>query len=382
MTSQSRVSGMFAVVLLAGSLPALALSYPVTAVTNQFDDYHGTRVADPYRWLEDDHSPATEAWVKAQNQLSLGYLAALPARAPIKERLTRLWNYERYGVPFKQGGRYFIARNNGLQNQSVLYTMTTLTAEPVPLLDPNLLSTDGTVALAGYEVSDDGTLLAYGLSTAGSDWQDWKVRDVRTGLDLPDVIKWVKFSSASWTKDGRGFYYSRYDAPPAGVEFKAVNYFHKVYYHRLGTAQSADTLVYQRPDQKEWEFTAAVTEDGHYLVFHVSHGTDTRNRVFYQALTATNSPVVELLTDFDASYQFIDNDGSHFWFRTDLNAPRGKLIRVDLAHPERTGRKSCRNPPTGCKARRWSITSSSSRISRTRTPRCACSSWTAGRCAR
>ena len=339
MTSQSRVSGLFAVVLLAGSLPALALSYPVTAVTNQFDDYHGTRVADPYRWLEDDHSPATEAWVKAQNQLSLGYLAALPARAPIKERLTRLWNYERYGVPFKQGGRYFIARNNGLQNQSVLYTMTTLTAEPVPLLDPNLLSTDGTVALAGYEVSDDGTLLAYGLSTAGSDWQDWKVRDVRTGLDLPDVIKWVKFSSASWTKDGRGFYYSRYDAPPAGVEFKAVNYFHKVYYHRLGTAQSADTLVYQRPDQKEWEFTAAVTEDGHYLVFHVSHGTDTRNRIFYQALTATNSPVVELLTDFDASYQFIDNDGSHFWFRTDLNAPRGKLIRVDLAHPERANWK-------------------------------------------
>jgi prolyl oligopeptidase len=312
-----------------------ALVYPVTAKTNQVDDYHGTKVADPYRWLEDDNSEATKAWVEAQNKVTFDYLEQIPQRAAIKERLTQLWNYERFGVPFKEGGRYFITRNDGLQNQSVLYTMAALDAEPVVLLDPNALSTDGTVALAGYSISDDGNLMAYGLSRAGSDWEDWKVRDVRTGQDLPDEVHWVKFSSASWTKDNRGFFYSRYDEPGKGEVLKGANYFHKLYYHRLGTAQSEDALIYQRKDHKDWGFNGGVTDDGHYLIIHVSEGTDTRNRVFYRDLQTPDSPVVELLNDFDAAYGFIDNVGTVFYFRTDLTAPRGRVIAIDVTKPER-----------------------------------------------
>ncbi len=170
------------------------LAYPATAKTNQVDDYHGTKVADPYRWLEDDNSAATKAWVEAQNKVTFAFLEQIPQRTAIKERLTELWNYERFGVPFKEGGRYFLARNDGLQNQSVLYTMASLNAQPALLLDPNTLSADGTVALAAHTVSDDGNLMAYGLSKAGSDWEDWKVRDVQTGQDLPDEVHWVKFS--------------------------------------------------------------------------------------------------------------------------------------------------------------------------------------------
>src|SRR5579859_19994 len=299
------------------------LSYPVTAKTNTVDDYHGTKVADPYRWLEDDNSPATKAWVEAENKVTFGYLEKIPERAAIKQRITDIWNYERFGVPFKEGGRYFLTRNNGLQNQSVLYSMSAVDAEPVLLLDPNTLSADGTVALAGYGISHDGKLMAYGLARAGSDWQDWKVRDVETGRDLPDEIHWVKFSGASWSGDNRGFYYSRYDEPAPGQALTSVNYFHKLYFHRLGAPQSGDTLIYQRPDHKDWGFGGEVTDDGRYLIIHVSQGTDTRNRIFYRDLKNQDSPVVELLNDFDAAYQFIDNVGAVFYFRTDLDAPRG-----------------------------------------------------------
>ncbi len=312
-----------------------ALTYPVTARTNQVDDYHGTPVADPYRWLEDDNSAATKAWVESENKLTFSFLEKIPERATIKERLTQLWNYERFGVPFKEGGRYFLTRNDGLQNQSVLYTMTSLDAEPSLLLDPNKLSADGTVALAGSRVSHDGNLMAYGLAMAGSDWQDWKVRDVRTGKDLPDEVHWVKFSGASWSGDNKGFFYSRYDEPKKGEVLKGVNYFHKLYYHRLGTPQSEDKLIYERPDQKEWGFGGEVTDDGHYLIIHISQGTDTRNRVFYRDLQTPDSPVVELLNQFDAAYSFIGNVGTLFYFRTDLSAPRGRVIAIDAARPER-----------------------------------------------
>ena len=170
------------------------LVYPVTAKTNQVDDYHGTLVSDPYRWLEDDNSDATKAWVQAQNKVTFGYLEKIPERPAIKALLTKLWNYERFGVPTKVRGRYFLTRNNGLQNQAVLYTMTSLDADPALLLDPNTLSTNGTVSLSGYRISHDGNLVAYGLAHAGSDWEDWHVRDVRTGKDLPDEIHWIKFS--------------------------------------------------------------------------------------------------------------------------------------------------------------------------------------------
>jgi len=311
------------------------LHYPDTRKTDQVDDYHGTKVADPYRWLEDDHSAETATWVEAQNKVTFDYLDQIPERAAIKQRLTKLWNFERYGVPFKEGAHYFFTKNDGLQNQSVLYTLTSLDAEPRVLLDPNKLSTDGTVALSGLVVSDDGKRLAYGTSSGGSDWQEWKVRDVETGADLNDHVKWVKFSGASWTPDGKGFYYSRYDEPDKTNQLKGVNYFHKLYYHRLGTSQSEDALVYHRPDQKEWGFNGFVTEDGNYLGIHVRHGTDTRNRFFYQSLKPDDAKVVELLNDFDASYDFIGNVDSVFYFRTDLDAPRGRIIAIDVTKPER-----------------------------------------------
>ncbi len=273
--------------------------------------------------------------MEAQNKVTFDYLERIPERAAIKQRLTKLWNYERYGVPFKEGGRYFFTKNDGLQNQSVLYTMNALDATPTVLLDPNKLSADGTVALSGYAVSDDGRLMAYGISKAGSDWQEWKVRDVATAVDLPDEIKWVKFSGASWTMDGKGFFYSRYDEPAKTNELKGVNYFHKLYYHRLGSPQAEDELVYHRPDQKEWGFGGAVTDDGKYLIISVWKGTDTRNRVFYKELEKLDTPVIELLNDFDASYDFIDNVGRLFYFRTDLNAPRGRIVAIDITKPTR-----------------------------------------------
>ncbi|HKP11518.1 MAG TPA: S9 family peptidase, partial [Blastocatellia bacterium] len=197
--------------------------YPESKKTDQTDDYHGIRVADPYRWLEDLDSADTRAWVEAQNKVTFAYLNDIPARARIKQRLTKLWNYERYGLPQKQGSRYFYSKNNGLQNQSVLYTAASLDGPPQVLLDPNTLSTDGTVALSGIAVSDDGKLLAYGIAQAGSDWQEWRVRDVETAKDLPDAVRWVKFSGASWTKDGKGFFYSRYDEPKAGTQMTGAN---------------------------------------------------------------------------------------------------------------------------------------------------------------
>ena len=312
-----------------------AVNYPPTARTNQVDVYHGVSVADPYRWLEDDNSPETKAWVEAQNRVTFGYLETLPGRAALRARLEKLWNYERYGVPFKQGGRYFFTKNDGLQNQAVLYVTDALEAAPRVLLDPNKLSADGTVALSGYNISEDGNLMAYGLSVAGSDWQEWQVRDVRTGADLADKLKWVKFSGASWTKDGKGFFYSRYDEPKSGDTLKGANYFQKLFYHRVGTAQAEDVLVYERPDQKEWGFGGHVTDDGRYLVISVWQGTDHRNRVFYRDLQVPGAKVVELLNDFDAHYSLADNDGTTFWFSTDLAAPRGRVIAIDIAKPER-----------------------------------------------
>ncbi len=311
------------------------LIYPPTAKTNVVEDYHGVKVADPFRWLEDDNAADTKAWVEAQNKVTFGYLEKIPERAALKSRLTKLWNYERYGVPFKQGGHYFFTRNDGLQNQSVLYVADSLDATPRVLLDPNKLSTDGTVALGGYSISEDGNLIAYGTSASGSDWQEWHVRDIRTGADREDHLKWIKFSGASWLKDGSGFFYSRYDDPKPGEQLKGANYFQKLFFHKIGTPQSADRLVYERPDQKDWGFSGSVTEDGHYLIISIWRGTERKNRVFYQNLRAVNAPVVELLNDFDAEYEFIDNDGPVFWFKTNLEASRGRVIAVDITKPAR-----------------------------------------------
>lgn len=310
-----------------------ALDYPVTRTVDQSDDYHGVKVADPYRWLEDANSADTKQWVDAQNKLTQGYLAQIPGRETIKARLTKLWNFERFSVPFKEGGRYFYSRNDGLQNQSVLYTMKTLADVPRTLLDPNTLAADGTVALAGLAVSPNGKYLAYSTAASGSDWNEIKVRDIDSGQDVEDHIKWVKFSRTAWLKDGSGFFYSRYDAPREDTKLADVNYFQKLYFHKLGTPQSADTLVYDRPDHKDWGFSGEVTEDGRFLVITASQGTENKNRVFYKDLTRKDAKVVGLLEDFDAAYNFVGSDGPVFWFHTERNAPRGRIVSIDTRKP-------------------------------------------------
>lgn len=308
-------------------------NYPASKKIEQVDIYHGVEVKDPYRWLENPDSEETKSWVEAQNQLTFSYLSEIPARERIKERVTQLWNYEKYGIPFKRGDRYFYFKNDGLQNQSVLYTLQSLEDKPQVLLDPNTLSEDGTIALSGLSISEDGKLMAYGLSTAGSDWVEWYARDVETSKDFDDHLKWVKFSGASWTHDNQGFFYSRYDEPNEATKLEDVNYFQKLYYHRLGTPQSEDVLIYHRPDRKEWGFSGGVSEDGRYLVISVWLGTDPKNLVFYKDLQDSQGEIIELISEFEANFSVIDNDGSIFWLQTDLEAPRGRLIAIDINNP-------------------------------------------------
>ena len=320
---------------------AQALAYPPARRSDQVDDYHGTRVADPYRWLEDVDAPQTREWIEAENGLTAAYLAQIPARDTLRRRLTRLWNYPRYGTPFHKGGRYFFLKNDGLQNQPVLYRQGSLTAQPEVLLDPNPLALDGTVALSSVAPSEDGKLLAYGTSASGSDWQEFRVRDVASARDLSDHLRWIKFSGTSWTHDGGGFFYSRYPEPAGGDALSAVNRFQKLYYHRLGTEQAADELVYERPDQPDWGIGGDVTDDGRYVILTVWLGTDRRNRVYYLDLRDAAHPrvrgdVVRLLDDFDASYASVGNDGPVFYMLTDLAAPRKRVIAIDTRHPERS----------------------------------------------
>jgi prolyl oligopeptidase len=333
------IISIISIPLLLAFVMAQTFTYPQAKKVEQVDDYHGTKVSDPYRWLENPDAPDSRAWIEAQNKLTFGFLDQIPERKQIKERLTKLWNYEKYSAPFKEGGRYFFYKNDGLQNQSVLYTALSLQDEPRVLLDPNALSKDGTIALSGLAISHDGKLMAYALASAGSDWQEWKVRDVLTGKDLDDHLQWSKFSGASWTADHKGFYYSRYDEPNEKTKLEDANYFHKLYYHRIGTKQSEDVLVYERKDQKEWGFDGKVTDDGRYLIISVWRGTDPKNLVFYKDLTAKNTKVIELIKDFDAAFSFIGNDGPVFYFRTDLSAPRGRLMAIDARKPERASWK-------------------------------------------
>jgi prolyl oligopeptidase len=320
---------------MAQSCPASgsAVSYPASAKGTQQDVYHGTSIADPYRWLEDANSAETKVWVDAQNKVTQSFLGQIPERETIKQRLTKLWNYERFSVPYKESGRYFYSRNDGLQNQAVLYTMKSLADTPTLLLDPNTLAADGTVALAGTAVSPDGKYLAYGTAASGSDWNEWKVRDIDTGKDLDDHLKWVKFSGASWTPDGKGFFYSRYDAPDEAGKLASVNYFQKLYFHKIGTPQSADVLVYDRPDEKEWGFGGDVSDDGKYLIITATKGTAPKYRIFYKDLSRPDAKVLPLIDKFEASYEFIDNDGPVFYFKTDKNASRSRVIAIDTRKP-------------------------------------------------
>lgn len=335
-------------VLLPAVLSAQAptrLPYPETPKVDVVDTYFGRTIADPYRWLEDPNSPETQAWVDAQNAVTFAYLEAIPARERIRARLTELWDYERYGLPSKEGARYIFARNDGLQNQPVIYKASALDAPGEIFLDPNGLSADGTVALSSLSFTDDGRYAAYGVSSAGSDWIEWRVREVDTNRDLPDVVRWSKFSGASWLKDGSGFFYSRYDAPADGEAYSGVNKNQKVYLHRLGTSQDADVLVYARPDQPDWGFGAAVTEDGRYLVLTQWEGTNRENRVFVRDLARPEGAIQPFLDRFDASYTVVGNDGSTFYVLTDKDAGRNRLVAIDLGAPDGPWRTVLPEPP-------------------------------------
>jgi prolyl oligopeptidase len=311
-----------------------ALTYPAARKVEQTDDYFGTEVNDPYRWMEDVDSAELKTWVDAENELTQSYLAEVPSRETMQKRLMELINFERYTAPARRGTRYFYSHNSGLQNQNVIYWQQGLEGEPKVLLDPNTFSADGTIAISGLSITDDGSLAAYSIADAGSDWVKWHVRDVATGRDLPDIVEWSKFSGAAWLKDGSGFFYQGYDAPEAEA-LKAANYFHKVFFHKLGTPQSEDKLIFDRPDDKELNLGANVTDDGRYLVLYQSKGTSPNNEIAVKDLQESESPIVRLITTADATYSPINNDGSLFWFLTTLDAPNGKVISVDLNHPER-----------------------------------------------
>ena len=323
---------------VAQTAPNPSLSYPVAPKGTQVDVYHGVSIADPYRSLEDVDAPETKAWVAAENRLTDSFLATIPERTAIRNRLTKLWNYARYSVPFKQNNRYFYFQNTGLQNQSVLYVQDGRDARPRMLLDPNVLSSDGTVALGVIAASDDARYLAYSLSTSGSDWREIHVRDVDTGRDLSDVLKWVKFSNIAWTHDNRGFFYSRYDEPTSGNAMTNANKNHKLYYHRVGQPQSRDELVYDRPDEPDWLFTGSVSDDGQYLIINVSQGTDVRTRLYFIDLDnpgkpEIDNPVVRLIDKLDAEYDFVGNRGTIFYVRTDKNAPKGRVVGISIDNP-------------------------------------------------
>ena len=307
------------------------MEYPKTKRIDHVDEYHGQKVADPYRWLEDDVRESKEVanWVAEQNRVTFGYLKQIPARKAIEKRLTELWNYEKFSAPFKRGGRYYFRKNNGLQNQYVLYTQESLSAEPRILIDPNTWSEDGTVALAGMAFSDDGKHLAYGIQESGSDWRTWRVMEIESGKVLDEQIKWIKFSSATWTKDGKGFFYGRYAEPKEGEAFQTVNLNQKLYYHKVGTPQSADVLIYERPDHPDWGFQADVSEDGQYLIITVWKGTDDRYRVLFKDLTKDTYTPTDLIDNFENEYSFVGNDGPVFYFQTDLGAVRRRVVAID-----------------------------------------------------
>ncbi|MEO6568682.1 MAG: prolyl oligopeptidase family serine peptidase, partial [Opitutaceae bacterium] len=322
--------------------------YPTAQPGEHSDTYHGTSVKDPYRWLEDLDAPQTTAWIEAQNKLTFGFLETLPQRALFRERLTQLWNYERIGVPVKEGGRYFFSKNSGLQNQAVFYIQEKLGAEPRVLIDPNTLAKDGTVALTGTYPSRDGKLLAYSTAAAGSDWNEFRVRSVDSTEDTADRIQWVKFSALGWTKDHRGFFYSRYPAASSDAgnakTFGELGH-QRLYYHQLGTPQNADRLIHEIREQPQWFVQGDTTEDGRYAVLTISRGSSFENLISYIDLgdplaPKLDAPVVPLIADWEAEYSVIGNSGPVFYVLTTLEAPRKRLVAIDTKSPAKVNWKT------------------------------------------
>lgn len=320
------------------NLPKISNSeYPASDRGDVVEKLHGIEVADPYRWLEELETEDAKKWVEAQAEFTDAYLKKLPGRESFRKRLEEMWDFDKFGIPRKvEGGKLVYSRKTGLQNQSVLYWREDRpdSGEHV-LLDPNTFSDDGTIALSGTSISHDGKYIAYGISKSGSDWQEWKIREIETGKDLEDHIQWIKFSSCSWAPDNHSVLYSRYDEPEEGEEFKEENYYQKVYRHVLGTDQSEDQLIYERPDEKTWGFGAYYTDDGNYLILHVWNGAASDNGLFYRDLSkGGDSPIVELVNDFEARYEIVGNEGELFYIWTNRDAPNGKLVAVNLEKPE------------------------------------------------
>jgi len=315
---------------------AVVIQYPQTETVDHSDDYHGTTVADPYRWLEDDvrESDAVKRWVDSENEITFDYLATIKEREPIRKRLEALWDYERYGLPEKKGGRYFYSYNDGLQNQNVIYRQESLQDEPELLIDPNTWSDDGTIALASYYPGPNGDLFAYLVQDGGSDWRVARVMDIHSGKVLDDKLEWLKFTGLSWAADGSGFYYSRYPATDDDEKFQSLNKNQAVYFHYIGADQEDDALIYTRPENPDWGYGADVTDDGRYLVITVWKGTDSRYQVVYQDLQGPGAEPVMLIEGFDFDYTLVGNDGSELYFRTNKDAPRGRLIAIDVENPE------------------------------------------------
>jgi prolyl oligopeptidase len=381
--------------LASAALAQGSFKYPAATKDATVDTIHGVSVADPFRWLENGEAPETRSWIEQQNAITMPYLQAIPQRGEIEARITALWNYERFGAPSKDGGLYFYSYNSGLLNQPILYVTKSANERGEVLIDPKEFDEKGTKALAGSAVSDNGKYYAYAIADGGSDWTQWRIRDIATKKDLPDVIRWVKFSGASWMPDSSGFLYSRYDEPKEGKELTAVNYYPKMYLHKVGQQQAENIKIYERPDQKEWGIGGGVTEDDQYLILSLSQGTDPKNRMYVRDIKAnplgtaptaidtkisavendikglqdqidamakdadtkplqtkieskraeraslvasqnnTAQGFVELLNDFDASYEYVGNDGPIFYISTNLKAPKTRLIAIDLRKPAR-----------------------------------------------
>lgn len=317
--------------MLSVSIPAQkAFEYPKAKKVDQVDDFHGTKVQDPYRWLEQTGSPDAQAWIADENKITDAYLASIPERAKIKARLTELWNYERFSAPSKIGNKYIYSKNDGLQNQSVLYIADSINDPGKVFFDPNKLSTDGTAALSGSSFTDDGKIWGYGISRSGSDRTEWKFMNVETGEYLTDTLRPNRQGGVSWLNDNSGFYYSRFPDAEAGAELKGASKFQKIYFHKLGTPQSDDKLIYERKEDGELFVGGGVSEDGKWLVVNVVKGTQRMNEVHFKDLSNPDSPIVPLIADRDNSWSFVGNEGPVFYFRTDKDAERGKLVAVNV----------------------------------------------------
>jgi len=318
--------------------PAEPPKYPPVKKSDVVDDYHGTRVADPYRWLEDLGSADTKAWIAEQNVATSAWLGGLPQREALRERLTQLLDYPRTGLPLREAGQLFYRHNSGLQKQAPLYVRASLGSEPRLLLDPNTFSSDGSVSLADWSPSPDGRYLAYALSEGGADWAEVHVREIASGTELPDLVRWFRFSSISWTKDGGGFFYARFPEPPPGKALEAELKDHQVYYHRVGTSQAQDRRTYWRPELPRYFVGAGVTDDGRYLILTLHNGTDPRNRLFYADLgdplkPNVDAPIVTILDEDLAELSVLGNAGSEFLVRTDLDAPNRRVVAIDARRP-------------------------------------------------